>query len=1335
MENTQNEKKTEKVFLKGNLEEFRKALEAEIKEVKKNGQSTIVLSSGVKISQKGKDYWYRFTTEYVPSLPADTPCKLKIGQAYFDVAVVSLDEQNIILSCKDPLPDAIDKAQLENGSTVLMEKLIQCIETNAEVNNPAGDRMLTPGGEVYPGKDIFTYNDLVLDPNNNENQRRAVETALSKDITYIWGPPGTGKTTVIGQIIDNLYRKNRSVLVVSHTNTAVDGAILKAVKSVNEKRTDLEIENDVYPIIRLGVPVKNLPEEVSLDYHIKELGKDLYAEKKELESQESDQQKKLNEKNVLLAKDTWLAESQLQNIEKSLNQIDSLEAQVKEATGIIEEYKIEGERVKLEHPEYKQYTTLLKKYQGKKEEYDGYVSRISNMEKMLSSLPGQISHAKDEIKKHQRYLELTERESKLLPESFLRTKINDISRNTNRLMIDVDSLLRKKQAAEAEISAYENKGSLGKLFTNKNTLQAAQSELATAEIRISQIEEELSGQKKLQEEYRKQLEEVVLLQNQIKDITLISTEASWKEKLNTAETSLKQINKVLPSLKEYLQKMQPELDDLDEAQDTAKVHFKAVTESARKARALQDKVEEWRQALLQENKELKTLISKEQALCSKFFVEPDLSFKEYFDRLSDLYMQTSLDLEFLDSAAVVDEIGTLEEELADIRKKLNEINQKLQELEKQAILEAKIIGTTLAKSYLSQPLRERKFDTVILDEASMASIPALWCASYLAENSLIIVGDFLQLPPIVIADKDSDAKKWLGRDIFYHSGMQEMAKSKSHIPDNFVMLNEQFRMNADIADIANIYYNEYGGLRTSSPSEDRQKAEDEFYQWFPRKKTKASVHLIDTESLHAWVTSVPQGKSHSRLNFISAAISVNMAFNFIENKLAKLDADAVEEEAPSVLIVAPYKPHVARINQLIDIEYKLRGFRKNLGHIKAGTVHSFQGSEADIVIFDLVIDEPHYLANLFLPDTFYEDGSLSKMFNVAITRARFKLFVVGNFAYCQKHAKDNAFGVLLHRLLIKKKLKKEEAKALFPQITYSYQKNFLEEDTITGKRLVCLENDFFKYFLSDVISFRERMIIYSPFMTENRLSQLLPYFMDAISQGKEIMVVTKDLSDRGKRELSIYMKCENELQDIGVKVFHKKGMHEKIILVDDNITWIGSLNALSYSGETGEVMERRDNPDLAADYAQKFNIESISSVAVKVNERICPICGAEMIIRESDDSGIYWQCVNKDYSRSPKEMYPEDGILRCKTCGNPYRFEMKEKTPWWICTENQRHRKRVRKMDLRLDKMLSLIPKDQLKNVYDSFEEKEKEKAKGNTAKKKGNNSNTKETSEQLTMF
>lgn len=83
-------------------------------------------------------------------------------------------------------------------------------------------------------------------------------------------------------------------------------------------------------------------------------------------------------------------------------------------------------------------------------------------------------------------------------------------------------------------------------------------------------------------------------------------------------------------------------------------------------------------------------------------------------------------------SALQEEKERSEESFHVLSKQLHDINNKIQELGQQAILNAKIIGTTLAKSYLSESLQKRKFVTVILDEASMASTPALWCASNLA---------------------------------------------------------------------------------------------------------------------------------------------------------------------------------------------------------------------------------------------------------------------------------------------------------------------------------------------------------------------------------------------------------------------------------------------------------------------------------------------------------------------------------------------------------------------------------------------------------------------------
>ena len=157
-----------------------------------------------------------------------------------------------------------------------------------------------------------------------------------------------------------------------------------------------------------------------------------------------------------------------------------------------------------------------------------------------------------------------------------------------------------------------------------------------------------------------------------------------------------------------------------------------------------------------------------------------------------------------------------------------------------------------------------------------------------------------------------------------------------------------------------------------------------------------------------------------------------------------------------------------------------------------------------------------------------------------------------------------------------------------------------------------------------------------------------------------------------------------------MSVLHKKGMHEKLIFVDSNAVWIGSLNALSFTGLTGEVMQRHADRELTAEYEKLFDIEHICNAIENTYEQKCPICGDEMIVKESDEGGIYWQCVAGDYSRNVAQQYPLDGLLRCK-CGAPYVFAMKNE-PRWVCSEDSRHYQKMRESDLRLEKMAALIP-------------------------------------------
>jgi superfamily I DNA and/or RNA helicase len=90
---------------------------------------------------------------------------------------------------------------------------------------------------------------------------------------------------------------------------------------------------------------------------------------------------------------------------------------------------------------------------------------------------------------------------------------------------------------------------------------------------------------------------------------------------------------------------------------------------------------------------------------------------------------------------------------------------------------------------------------VILDEASMAPIPALWVVAGLAEANVIVVGDFMQLPPIKHSEHPL-AEQWLGQDIFRVSGVQGAWES-GEPQENLVQLQVQYRMDPKISAIPN----------------------------------------------------------------------------------------------------------------------------------------------------------------------------------------------------------------------------------------------------------------------------------------------------------------------------------------------------------------------------------------------------------------------------------------------------------------------------------------------------------------------------------------------------
>lgn len=1293
----------ETIALSGKLLEFRNALESEINTIKKSGQSSTLLSSGKKIRSSGEEYFYGFNVDYLPSIPADTPCKLIIEKNSYDVTVVSFDESEIIICSSVELPDNMSTARLENGTTVLIERLIKRIEINSVKDNPAGNRMLPDEGFSSAFSQIFPLENLEYSNNSTDSQRKAVNSALTNNITYIWGPPGTGKTTVIGDIILNLFRNHRSVLIVSHTNIAVDGAIEKITKKIQKR------EDGTYPVLRLGIPQKDLDEEVILDNHIKAIGEDLYNRREEIVKKQDHYRKQRDESRLLLEKYYWTEAFDINEIRKAIAKEEEIRERVYSINKDLEAKKAIKSQFLKDHPDIKEYEEYKNQERILEKKSFDTLQLLRGIDSEISDLEGRIDRSQEEIIKHQVYKSLSIQVSKIMPEEFLMAKIAEYESGISALKQESQNILyREKELNEKIVLGQRNAITS---FVSKKSIESAQAELLSIANKKRELDNSINAHERTIESYQNQIVELRSLKNQMNDVSPSESMDYWldeKEKLDKRLKGVKQ-TRIEASKKHadtltLLSECRAKLSLAKEIQS----EYKAIIDSIDK---IKGEVESVNGIYHKSFTESDGLLGIAKNKGRRFLPDEMDSIKDHkatFESLMTFYDEIILlfnDIKLDDVENALRESNIILRELSN---ELQVLEEKIENLRREAVNRADIIGATLAKSYLDNLLQERKFDTVILDEASMASIPALWCASYLAERNIVVVGDFLQLPPIVMSKEDV-ALKWLGRDIFAASGMQEKAKNDYNPkPQNFIMLNDQFRMESEIADVANMYYGEYGGLNSHDELENRIKAREAFFSWYPGDRRNRSVEVVDTSELHAWVTSVPQGKSHSRLNCFSAALCVEMAFSYVINYVKKAEEEDTSVEGTKVIIVAPYRPHVDRVRQLIDIGTRSYGLSKYPGLIKAGTIHSFQGTEADIVIFDLVIDEPHWKANLFMTDKVVND-ELRKMFNVAVTRAKFKLFVVGNIPYCVKRSKNNALHELLNKLINEDKFTVYNAKEMFPRLIVSIPRTFKGEALSEDSIFWCQEGDFYDYLFEDIRNFKTRMVIFSPFLTENRISMILPELSDSIKIGREIIVVTRPLSDRNKGEITHYKKCEQELSDIGVTVIHKKMMHEKLIILDDYIVWNGSLNSLSNTGSTGELMQRTCNHQIAVDMEEYYGVSGLESAIEAHYELFCPICHGQMIIGESDKGGIYWKCPECNYTRDIKQQYPIDGVMRCH-CGGTYSFVMKNQ-PRWVCNENPKHYQIVKKADLRLEKMASLIKsKDDRVAVDAYFESKAKEK-------------------------
>jgi hypothetical protein len=312
----------------------------------------------------------------------------------------------------------------------------------------------------------------------------------------------------------------------------------------------------------------------------------------------------------------------------------------------------------------------------------------------------------------------------------------------------------------------------------------------------------------------------------------------------------------------------------------------------------------------------------------------------------------------------------LTHDLDRVRAELDALRAQLEQHEIGLLRDARLVGCTLSKATIAAEVHGRRFDTVLLDEASMAYIPHGLMAAGLARRAIGVFGDFRQLAPISQGGTPH-TKRWLERDLFDFAGIVGRIDADQADP-RLILLAEQYRMHPAIARIPNRLF--YGGRLQDSPG--LALATQSIVDAWPIPGTALLAYA--TAAVPA--RSMAETESHSRYNLLSALISVETAF-------------ASQQHGHPLGIVTPYNAQARLIHRLV------RALPWSDGNVPSvATVHRFQGSERDLILFDLVDTAPMKPGRLFTND---DDGA-ARLVNVAVSRARGKFILLGELGYVQR---------------------------------------------------------------------------------------------------------------------------------------------------------------------------------------------------------------------------------------------------------------------------------------------------------------------------------------------
>lgn len=333
-----------------------------------------------------------------------------------------------------------------------------------------------------------------------------------------------------------------------------------------------------------------------------------------------------------------------------------------------------------------------------------------------------------------------------------------------------------------------------------------------------------------------------------------------------------------------------------------------------------------------------------------------------------------------------------------------------------ALEEADIVLTTFARLSIREELRELRFESLLIDEASTAPLPYVALAASRVAGPAIAVGDFQQLPPVVSSTAPA-AVRWLRTDLFREAGVVDEAggvggpgaaddlgaggavggapPSQPSLPSPndglCAMLDLQYRMAPDIRALVSEFF--YGGRLRDAPEIAERAVKGAAHVARTAAAggaTAGPVTVLDTSGLDPRVERVDgsrRNRTHAEAvaDFVGAAASGGI---------------------DDIAVVSPYRAQTRHLSDLV----RRRLGRAAPANLEVSTIHRFQGREKRLVIIDTVDAPPG--RSWFLDERRNRD--FPRLLNVALSRARERLVIVATVAGLRRTLPREA---LLNRLL------------------------------------------------------------------------------------------------------------------------------------------------------------------------------------------------------------------------------------------------------------------------------------------------------------------------------